>query len=336
MSVLVTGGLGYLGSHAATQLSEEGNDVTIVDNLSNSSIETLERLNEISKNNIKFFEADIRDTDQLKYILKQNEIKSVMHFAGLKSVRKSEIEKKEYFDVNVNGTKTLVDLMENNIEGDKYFVFSSSACVYGKPAYLPYDEDHPLAPENYYGETKLEAEKYLKKTHTKKNKWNIVILRYFNPIGAHASSKIGELPLGKPENLMPNILNATSNNKQTLEIFGSDHETKDGTAVRDFIHVTDLIEGHKDALNFMINKPKEVFDVFNLGTGYGYSVLELIKTFEKVNNKKVNFKFSKKRDGDLAIYYAESKKAKKFLNWEAKLSLSDMCKSSWEFYKNYK
>ena len=258
-----------------------------------------------------------------------------MHFAGLKSVKKSEIEKKEYFDVNVNGTRALVNAMEKNIKGDKYFVFSSSACVYGKPEYLPYDEKHPLSPENYYGETKLEVERYLKEIHQRQDKWNIAILRYFNPIGAHASHIIGESPIGKPENLMPNILNAASNEK-ILEIFGSDHETKDGTAVRDYIHVTDLIDGHRNALNFLINHPKDIFDIFNLGTGSGNSVVELVEAFENANNIKVNFKFSEKRIGDLPIYFAEAKKAKKILNWEAKLSIFDMCKSSWEFYKNYK
>lgn len=185
MNILVTGGLGYLGSHAAVRLSENENKVVIVDNLSNSSIQVLERLNEISKNDIKFFNADIRDAEQMQRILKQNEINSVMHFAGLKSVRKSEIEKHEYFDVNVNGTKVLIDQMNKNIVGDKYFVFSSSSCVYGNPEYLPYDEEHPLAPENYYGETKLEVEKFLKNTHNNQSRWNITVLRYFNPIGAH-------------------------------------------------------------------------------------------------------------------------------------------------------
>ena len=335
MNILVTGGLGYLGSHAVTQLSEAGNEVVVVDNLSNSSDMVLEKINRIIKKDINFFKTDIRNIEEIEQILNQYRINSVVHFAGLKSVRKSEIEKKEYFDVNVNGTKALVNVMEKNIKGDKYFVFSSSACVYGKPEYLPYDEKHPLSPENYYGETKLEVERYLKEIYQQQDKWNVAILRYFNPIGAHASSIIGESPIGNPENLMPNILNSASN-KKILEIFGSDHETEDGTAVRDFIHVTDLIDGHKDALDFLINQPKDVFDIFNLGTGFGNSVLEIIKAFESVNNTEVNFKFSEKRIGDLPIYFAEAKKAKKLLNWEAKLSISDMCKSSWEFYKNYK
>lgn len=336
MNILVTGGLGYLGSHAVVELIRQKYKVFVIDNLSNSHIQNLSYLEKITGQKVKFVNADIRDKQKLVKIFKDNDISGIMHFAGLKSVKKSDSEKGEYYDVNVNGTKNLIDVLNNTKKEKKYFIFSSSACVYGKPIYLPYDENHDVKPENFYGETKLESETLLKNTYLTHENWKIIVLRYFNPIGAHHSYLIGDSPRGKPENLMPNILSAVYPEKNKLKIFGSDHDTLDGTPVRDFIHVEDLIKGHVLALNFLRKSKKHVYEVFNLGTGEGFSVLQLIKSFEEVNGVKVSFEFSKKRKGDLPIYFSSAKKITKMLGWKPKFNLKDMCKSSWEFYKNKK
>ena len=336
MNILVTGGLGYLGSHAVVELVLQGYEITILDNLSNSNKKNLKRIEKIIQKKIKFYQADIRDEFELNKIFQNNNFSGVMHFAGLKSVKKSNFEREEYFDVNVNGTRNLITALNETNNEKKFFIYSSSACVYGSPDYLPYDESHRLQPENYYGQTKLESEMILKEAYKNSKDWKIVILRYFNPIGAHNSHYIGDDPLGKPENLMPNILNAVNSDKTNLEIFGSDHDTLDGTPVRDFIHVEDLINGHVLALDFLTKCKKDIYEIFNLGTGEGLSVLQLIKSFEDVNNVRVPFKFSKKREGDISIYFSSAKKINKKLGWKPKLSVKDMCKSSWEFHKNSK
>ncbi len=336
MNILVTGGLGYLGSHAVVELIKQNYGVVILDNLSNSHKKNLKQIEKIARKKIKFYEADIRNKKELDKIFKDNKISGIMHFAGLKSVKKSNFKKKEYFDVNVNGTRNLINLLNETSNEKKFFIFSSSACVYGNPDYLPYDESHSLRPENYYGQTKLESELILENTYNNFKDWKIIILRYFNPIGSHHSYLIGDDPLGKPENLMPNILRAVSSDKKSLKIFGSDHDTFDGTPVRDFIHVEDLIIGHVLALNFLKKSKKDIFEIFNLGNGEGLSVLQLIKSFEDTNGIKVSFEFAEKRKGDLPIYFSCAKKINEKLGWEPKFSAKDMCKSSWEFHKNNK
>ena len=336
MNILVTGGLGYLGSHAVLELIKQNYGVVILDNLSNSRKKNLNVLEEISDQKIDFYEADIRDDKKLNKIFRDNNISGIMHFAGLKSVKKSYSEREEYFDVNVNGTKNLINTLNETNINKKFFIFSSSACVYGKPDYLPYDENHSLRPENYYGQTKLESEIFLEKTFKSHKDWKIIILRYFNPIGSHHSYLIGDNPLGKPENLLPNILKAVNSDRKSLKIFGLDHDTFDGTPVRDFIHVEDLINGHVLALNFLRKNKKDIYEIFNIGRGEGLSVLELIKSFEDTNDVKVSFEFTEKRKGDLPIYYSSAKKINKKLGWVPKFSLIDMCQSSWEFHKNNK
>jgi len=336
MNILVTGGLGYLGSHAVIKLIEQEYGVIILDNLSNSRKRNLNILEKITDKKIEFYEADIRDKPKLNKILKKNKISGIMHFAGLKSVSKSNSEKEEYFDVNVNGTRNLIEALNETSSNNKFFIFSSSACIYGKPIYLPYDEIHDLKPENYYGKTKLQSELILKDAYQNHKDWKIVVLRYFNPIGSHNSYLIGDDPVGSPENLMPNIVNAVNSNETNLKIFGSDHDTFDGTPVRDYIHVEDLIEGHVLALNFLKSSKKNIYEIFNLGSGEGFSVLQLINSFEEINDVKVPFEFTNKRKGDLPIYFSSAEKINKKLGWKPKLTLMDMCKSSWEFHKNKK
>lgn len=336
MNILVTGGLGYLGSHAVVELARQNYKVLIVDNLSNSHKKNLKNLEKIIGQKVIFYEEDIRDKTKLEIIFKKNNISGIMHFAGLKSVKKSNTEKKEYFDVNVRGTENLVSVFNDARQDEKFFIFSSSACVYGNPDYLPYDEKHNLQPQNYYGQTKLEAELLLKNTYLNNKNWKIIILRYFNPLGAHHSYLIGDKSLGKPENLMPNIINSVSSKEERLQIFGFNYDTSDGTPVRDFIHVEDLINGHVLALNYLKKTKKKIYEIFNLGTGKGLSVLELIKAFEETNDIRVPFEFVKERKGDLPIYFSSAKKIAKKLEWKAKLTVKDMCKSSWEFYKNNK
>tara|TARA_B100000989_G_scaffold284151_1_gene250686 strand:- start:418 stop:1428 length:1011 start_codon:yes stop_codon:yes gene_type:complete len=331
MKLLVTGGLGYLGSHTVVELTNNGHEVVILDNLFNSSKKVLDKINKILGKQITFFEGDILDKALLKQIIKNHKIKGVFHFAGLKSVKESIKNKKKYYDVNVGGTKNLVESMQENIDGFKYVIFSSSACVYGAPNYLPYDENHSLSPKNYYGETKLFTENFLKTAFENNAGWKIICLRYFNPIGAHESHLIGDDPKYNSENIMPIITDVASSKKKKLKIFGFDYSTLDGTPVRDFIHVSDLMEGHLAAFNFLKKSKNQLFDVFNLGTGHGISVLELIKTFEKVNGIKIPYEFSQRRPGDLQEYYADIGKASEILNWTASRSLSDMCFSSWKF-----
>ena len=336
MNILVTGGLGYLGSHAVVELIQQNYGVVILDNLSNSHKKNLERIEKITCKKIKFYKEDVRHKSSLRKIFKDNNIKGVMHFAGLKSVKKSNSQRKEYFDVNVNGTRNLIDVL-NEINNDKkFFIFSSSACVYGNPDYLPYNETHGLNPENFYGMTKLQSEQILEEAYKNYKDWKIVVLRYFNPIGSHHSYLIGDDPLGKPENLMPNILEAVNSHKTYLKIFGSDYDTFDGTPVRDFIHVEDLINGHVLALNFLKNSKKDIYEIFNLGCGKGLSVLQLIKSFEDINKVKVPIEYAEKRKGDLPIYFSSAEKIYKKLGWKPKFSVEDMCKSCWEFHKNNK
>lgn len=334
MNILVTGGLGYLGSHAVVELARQNYKVLIVDNLSNSHKKNLKNLEKIIGQKVIFYEEDIRDKTKLEIIFKKNNISGIMHFAGLKSVKKSNTEKKEYFDVNVRGTENLVSVFNDARQDEKFFIFSSSACVYGNPDYLPYDEKHNLQPQNYYGQTKLEAELLLKNTYLNNKNWKIIILRYFNPLGAHHSYLIGDKSLGKPENLMPNIINSVSSKEERLQIFGFNYDTSDGTPVRDFIHVEDLINGHVLALNYLKKTKKKIYEIFNLGTGKGVTVLELIEAFIKVAKKDISYVIKDRRPGDIDVCFADPRKSNDILKWKSKKSLQDMCKDSINAIRN--
>ncbi|QWD78270.1 UDP-glucose 4-epimerase GalE [Polynucleobacter sp. MWH-Svant-W18] len=329
MNILLTGGLGFIGSHTAVVLAQQGHQVVILDNLCNSQMEVLANLESITGKKLRFYEADIREGLALRKILSDNQIEAVMHFAGLKSVAESAQDPLKYYDNNVCGTINLIEAMQ--AEKINKFIFSSSATVYGVPQYLPYDEDHPLEPINTYGKTKLQVEEILQDLVKSDPSWSVVALRYFNPVGAHESGLIGESPKGVPNNLMPYICQVASGKLPHLNIFGDDYETKDGTGERDYIHVMDLAEGHVAALNFVNQHPG--FHAINLGTGVSYSVYDLIGAFEQAANSTIVRKVQPRRSGDLAIYYAKADKAKNLLGWQAKRDLQVMCKSGWNFHK---
>ncbi|QWD33992.1 UDP-glucose 4-epimerase GalE [Polynucleobacter paneuropaeus] len=329
MNILLTGGLGFIGSHTAVVLAQQGHQVVILDNLCNSQMEVLANLESITGKKLRFYEADIREGLALRKILSDNQIEAVMHFAGLKSVAESAQDPLKYYDNNVCGTINLIEAMQ--AEKINKFIFSSSATVYGVPQYLPYDEDHPLEPINTYGKTKLQVEEILQDLVKSDPSWSVVALRYFNPVGAHESGLIGESPKGVPNNLMPYICQVASGKLPHLNIFGDDYETKDGTGERDYIHVMDLAEGHVAALNFVNQHPG--FHAINLGTGVSYSVYDLIGAFEQAANSTIVRKVQPRRSGDLPIYYAKADKAKNLLGWQAKRDLQVMCKSGWNFHK---
>lgn len=337
MNILVTGALGYIGSNTVVKLIEKGNKLILLDNFYNSSIQTLYKIEKITNRKQIFIEADLRDFHKISKILKDYKIDAIFHFAGLKSVKESENIPEKYLEVNFEGSKNLIDVFNTQKIKKKFFIFSSSACVYGNPKKLPYSESHPLNPENTYGETKLKVETYLKKQSLINNNLRSVSLRYFNPIGAHSSGLLGDNPLvDAPENLMPFISRVALKKLAKLEIFGSDYETIDGTPVRDYIHIEDLAEGHLAAFEFLKNKNKSSYEEINLGQGKGYSVLEVVNTFQETNKIKIPYKFTKRRLGDIPEYYADVNKSKKILGWQTKRNLEAMCKSSWEFEKNLK
>lgn len=327
MKILVTGGTGYIGSHTCVLLLEQGHEVVIIDNLVNSKREVVDNIKEITKKDVYFYEGDVRDTTLLNKIFSEHKIDAVIHFAGLKAVGESVAKPLEYYDNNINSTIRLCEVMKEY--NCKKIIFSSSATVYGNPEVLPIVEESRLSVTNPYGATKLYNEGILKDLYVSDNEWSICLLRYFNPVGAHKSGLIGEDPNGIPNNLMPYIVKVALKELECLSIFGNDYETKDGTGVRDYIHVLDLADGHIKALDKVKNNPG-VF-IYNLGTGNGYSVLELVKTFERVNNVAVNYKFTSRRDGDIAACYANSDKASKELKWEAKLGIEDMCKDAYNY-----
>ena len=325
--ILVTGGLGYIGSHTVVELLNNNYDVVIIDNLSNSKIETLDNIKKITNKDIIFYEEDLCNKEAVKNIFKMHQIDSVIHFAGFKAVGESVSKPLKYYRNNIDSTLTLLEVMEEN--GCYNIIFSSSATVYGKPASLPIYEDFPLSTTNPYGTTKLFIENILNDLYISNNKWNITILRYFNPIGAHKSGLIGEDPKDIPNNLMPYIVKVVIGELPILNIFGDDYDTVDGTGVRDYIHVVDLAKGHVLAL-----KNKELgVKIYNLGTGHGTSVLELVNTFEKVNNVKVNKKTAPRRPGDIDACYADVDKAYKELGFKAELGIEDMCKDAYNFVK---
>lgn len=328
MTILVTGGCGYIGSHTCIQLIKQGIDPVIIDNLYNGKEIVLDRIKKITGKRPRFYQGDIRNKDLLDTIFKKNNIKGVIHFAGLKAVGESVRKPLEYYDVNVYGTINLLDAMKKaNV---KKFIFSSSATVYGSQPIIPYIETMETGePTQPYGRSKLFIEKILQDLSIADQDWSITILRYFNPVGAHPSGLIGEDPQGIPNNLMPYITQVAIGKLDSLAVFGNDYETRDGTCIRDFIHVMDLAEGHLAALNF--NDTQSGVNIFNLGSGQGNSVLEVIATFENVFRKKLPYHFAPRRDGDLPAYWANADRAKKLLNWETKLNLHDMVQDSWNW-----
>lgn len=326
--ILLTGGFGYIGSHTAAVLAEKGKDFLIYDNFSNCNYNIINRLEKTIGKKINFVEGDIRETSKLEKIISFNKISSVAHFAALKYIEDSVNNPLEYYDVNVLGTISLLKAMKKN--GVKKFLFSSSATIYGEPKYLPIDEKHPLRAINPYGETKLIVEKMLEDLSKSDNEWSIISLRYFNPIGAHEFGLIGDDPFsGKSGNLLPSIIRVALGLSEKIKIYGNDYDTKDGTGVRDYIHIVDLANAHLKALIHLNNN--QGINIFNLGTGKGYSVMELINTFESVTGKIVPKQIIKRRDGDVSACYADPSKSQTFLDWKTKLDLNQMCMSAWEF-----
>ena len=332
MKILVTGCAGYIGSHTVVELLNKNHEVVGLDNFSNSKKETLEKIKKITDKDIKFYEGNMLDENLLNKIFKENKIDAVIDFAAYKAVGDSVKKPVEYYINNVSSVLTLLKVMkENNV---KTIVFSSSATVYGSPKELPIKETSETGnTTNPYGTSKLFVEKILKDLYVSDNTWNICILRYFNPIGAHKSGLIGEDPNGIPANLLPYITKVAKKELKQLKIFGNDYNTKDGTGVRDYIHIVDLAIGHLKALE-KLEKDNQGMHIYNLGTGKGYSVLEIVKTFEKVNNIKIPYEIVERREGDIDECYSDPSKAEKELNFKAKYTLEDMVKDAWNYEKN--
>lgn len=331
MKILVTGGTGYIASHTVVELLNAGHDVVVIDNLSNSNALSLSRVAEITGKQVEFYKIDIRDFDAIDSLMDKYYFDCCIHFAGLKAVGESVQKPLDYYDNNVCGTVSLLRAL--NKHAIKNIIFSSSACVYGDPKIIPITEDCPKGKcTNPYGQTKSVIEDIMIDLHKSDSNWNIVLLRYFNPIGAHQSSKIGEDPNGVPNNLMPYITQVAIGKRNELNIFGNDYETHDGTGVRDYIHVVDLARGHVCALKAIENKCG--LEIFNLGTGVGYSVLDVVHAFECANNIKIPYVIKPRRPGDIAVCYADASKAKKNLGWTAQFNLEDMCRDSWNWQKN--
>lgn len=327
MNILLTGGLGFIGSHTATVLFDANNRVVILDNLSNSQINVLDSLEKILGKRLDFIEGDVRDVNLVEQILMQYRIDIIIHFAGLKAVGESNILPVSYYSNNVSGIISVIQAMQKC--GVRKIIFSSSATVYGDPSYLPCDEQHPTNPTNPYGRTKLQCEQILR-DHSKANQdWSIICLRYFNPVGAHSSGLIGENPSGAPNNLMPFIAQVASGKLKSLNIFGGDYDTKDGTGERDYIHVMDLADGHASAIKYADSQSG--FNVINLGSGVPISVLEMVATFERVTGKRIYYTVTDRRLGDIATSCAKPDLANKILSWRARYSLEDMCKSTWKY-----
>ena len=332
MKILVTGGTGYIGSHTAVELLNSGYEIVIIDNFSNSKSDVLDKIKLITNKDFKFYEGDVCNKDLLRKIFSENKIDAVIHFAGYKAVGESVKKPIMYYRNNIDSTLSLIEIM--NEFNCKKIVFSSSATVYGNPTTLPIKEDFPLSTTNPYGSTKLMIENILRDLYISDNDWSIALLRYFNPIGAHISGLIGENPKGIPNNLMPYIVKVANKELDELSIFGNDYDTQDGTGVRDYIHVVDLAKGHIKAIEKIL-KDKGI-DAYNLGTGIGYSVLDLVTTFERVNNIKVPYKITDRRPGDIASCYADSSYALKKLNWKAEKGIEEMCRDSYNYILNSK
>lgn len=331
MSVLVTGGAGYIGSHTVVELLNENKEVIVVDNFSNSKPEMLDKIKKITNKDFKFYELDYSNKEKMDKVFAENKIDSVIHFAGYKAVGESVEKPIEYYTNNVSGTLNLLDVMrKHNV---KTIIFSSSATVYGDPEVVPLTEMCKIGgTTNPYGSSKLFIEQILKDVYKSDNTWDVCILRYFNPIGSHESGIIGEEPQGRPNNLMPYIVRVASGELEELSIFGNDYNTPDGTGVRDYIHVVDLAKGHIKALE-KLEKEKSGIYIYNLGTGKGYSVLDMVHAFEKTTGQKIKYKITERRAGDIATCYADATKAKEELNWVAEKTLEDMYRDSWNYIK---
>lgn len=330
MAILVTGGAGYIGSHTCVELLQAGYDVIIIDNFSNSKPESLRRVKEITGKGFKVYKVDLLDRQSLENVFLENKIEAVIHFASLKAVGESVSIPLKYYHNNISGTLILCELMIKY--GVKNLVFSSSATVYGNPEIVPISEDSPLSATNPYGRTKLMIEEILRDLYVADNEWSIAVLRYFNPIGAHESGRIGEDPNGVPNNLMPYITQVAVGKLNELKVFGNDYQTVDGTGVRDYIHVVDLALGHLKALVKVISS--NGVDAYNLGTGTGYSVLELVSAFEKAAGIKIHYHIVNRRPGDVAVCFANPSKARAELGWVAKRGIEEMCLDSWRWQKN--
>lgn len=332
MAVLLPGGAGFIGSHTAVELLNAGEEIVIIDNFSNSKSQVLEAIRKITGKDFKFYEMNYMDREKLEKVFKENEINAVMNFAGYKAVGESVKKPIEYYTNNVSGALVLLDVMKKY--NCKKFIFSSSATVYGDPETIPITEECKTGETtNPYGTSKLFIEQILKDLYKSDNTWDICILRYFNPIGAHESGLIGEEPQGVPNNLMPYIARVANGTLKELSVFGNDYNTPDGTGVRDYIHVVDLAKGHVKALE-KLNKEGKGLYIYNLGTGKGYSVLDMVKAFEKATGKKVPYKIAPRRVGDIATCYADPKKAKEELGWVAEKTLEDMCLDSWNYIEH--
>ncbi|MBR3673224.1 MAG: UDP-glucose 4-epimerase GalE [Clostridia bacterium] len=331
MSVLVTGGAGYIGSHTVVELLNKGEEIVIVDNFCNSKPEMLDKIKQITNKDFKFYEVDLLDKEKLEKVFDENpEIDSVIHFAGLKAVGESVAKPVEYYHNNITGTLILIDVMKRH--NCKKIVFSSSATVYGNPKTVPIREDFPLSTTNPYGSTKLMIEQILTDVYVSDNEWSVILLRYFNPIGAHESGIIGENPNGIPNNLMPYINQVACGKLEYLRVFGNDYDTVDGTGVRDYIHVVDLAQGHLKALDKARNFTG--VEAYNLGTGTGYSVLQIVKAFEDATGVEVKYKIVERRPGDIPTCYADPTKAKNDLGWKAKRGIEEMCRDAWRYTSN--
>ena len=330
MSILVTGGAGYIGSHTTLELLNAGYDVVVLDNLCNSKPEALNRVEKITGKKVKFYKKDLLDIDGGREVFCKEKINCVIHFAGLKAVGESVSLPLKYYQNNIIGTLNLIEVMKE--KGVKNIVFSSSATVYGIPKSVPIKEDFPLSATNPYGRTKLFIEQILGDVYNSDKDFNIILLRYFNPIGAHFSGMIGEDPNGIPNNLMPYITQVAIGKLPKLNVYGNDYDTIDGTGVRDYIHVTDLAIGHLKALKKIEQDPG--LKIYNLGTGKGYSVLQVVNAFKKASNKEIPCEIAKRRPGDIAKCYADPSLAKDELGWEAKFGIEEMCRDSWNWQKN--
>ena len=329
MAILVTGGAGFIGSHTCVELLNAGYEIVVVDNYYNANPKSLERVKELTGKDFKSYECDIRDSEGMDKIFKENKINAVIHFAGLKAVGESCQKPIEYYDNNIGGTLKLCDVMRNN--GCKNIVFSSSATVYGMKNVSPLKETMKTGgTTNPYGTTKYMIEIILEDIYKSDNEWNVTLLRYFNPIGAHESGRIGENPSGIPNNLMPYITQVAIGKRPFLSVYGNDYDTPDGTCIRDYIHVVDLADGHVKAVNNILDGKKGV-QIFNLGTGKGYSVLDIVKAFSKAYGKELPYKIAPRRPGDLAVCFSDPSKAKEVLGWEAKRGIDDMCRDSWNW-----
>ena len=329
MAILLPGGAGFIGSHTAVELLNEGKEIIIIDDFSNSSQKSIEAIKKITGKDFKFYEMDYANREKIEKVFEENKIDAVMNFAGFKAVGESVQKPIEYYTNNISGALVVLDVMRKY--GCKKFIFSSSATVYGDPEVIPITEDSKVGgTTNPYGTTKLFIEQILKDIYKSDNTWDICILRYFNPVGAHESGLIGEEPKGIPNNLMPYIARVAAGVLPELSVFGNDYDTHDGTGVRDYIHVVDLAKGHVKALE-KLDKENEGLYIYNLGTGTGYSVLDMVKAFEETTGKEVKYKIAPRRPGDIATCFADPAKARRELNWSTEKTLEDMCKDSWNF-----